>query len=97
MHLLASCVGTHVCAFVQDNEQLADAFAEANLRAKFFFWATRPLAAQCALAVGCGLPCSLIFSVMRLILSRRVSQTVTEQSRCARPDMRNSSGLLCRL
>jgi len=56
---------TKLDAIAQDNEQLADAFAEANLRAKFFFWATRPLAAQCALAVGCGLPCSLIFSVRR--------------------------------
>mmetsp|Transcript_45764 Transcript_45764/g.83838 ORF Transcript_45764/g.83838 Transcript_45764/m.83838 type:complete len:364 (-) Transcript_45764:45-1136(-) len=52
-------------AIAQENEQLADAFSEANLRAKFLFWATRPLLAQSSLAVGCGLPSSSIFSVRR--------------------------------
>eukprot|EP00403_Amphidinium_massartii_P043167 CAMPEP_0178439056 /NCGR_PEP_ID=MMETSP0689_2-20121128/35944_1 /TAXON_ID=160604 /ORGANISM="Amphidinium massartii, Strain CS-259" /LENGTH=303 /DNA_ID=CAMNT_0020061543 /DNA_START=106 /DNA_END=1017 /DNA_ORIENTATION=- len=57
---------TQLDSIAQEKDLLGDAFAEANSRAKFFFWATRsPLGEQSALAVGCGLPPRLVLSVRR--------------------------------
>jgi len=42
-------------ACTAENEMLSDAFAEANLRAKFLFWTTHPTLRQAALVAGLGL------------------------------------------
>jgi len=47
----------------KENTVLRDAFAEANLRSKSFYWARNPPFFQSATAVACGLPPTVLFSL----------------------------------
>eukprot|EP00439_Symbiodinium_sp_Y106_P048099 s1036_g6.t1 len=54
----------------KENSVLRDAFAEANLRSKCFYWARNPPAFQSATAIASGMPASALFSLkMRVSLA----------------------------
>lgn len=48
---------------VKENNLLRDAFAEANLRSKCFYWALNPAALQTSSALLCGLPSKVLLSL----------------------------------
>jgi len=56
---------TKLDSLVKENELLRDAFAEANLRAKSYFWVMNPPLLQTSIAVSLGLNASALFSLSR--------------------------------